>query len=52
LGGKFGMALGDLVAVAEEIGDEERGHLGNEVLQRGVAGATPTWMTSERAGQP
>jgi hypothetical protein len=24
--------LGDLVAVAEEIGDEERGHLGNEVL--------------------
>jgi hypothetical protein len=26
------MALGDLVAVAEEIGDEERGHLGNEVL--------------------
>lgn len=33
------MAVGDLVAVAEEFGDQGRGHLGDEVLDRGVAGA-------------
>jgi hypothetical protein len=37
--GKLGVALGDLVAVAEQFGDKRRWYFGNEVLQRGVAAA-------------
>ena len=40
LGGEVGVPLGDLVAVAEEFGDQGRGDLGDEVAQvGGVAGA-------------
>jgi hypothetical protein len=33
------VALGDLMAVAEQFGDEGRGYVGDEMLQCGVAGA-------------
>ena len=33
------MAMGDLVAVAEEFGDQGRGYLGDKVLDGCVAGA-------------
>ena len=37
LGGDFGVAVGDLVAVAEEFGDQGRRYFCDEVLGRGVA---------------
>ena len=33
------MPLGDLVAIAQQLGDEGRRDFGNEVLQRGIASA-------------
>jgi hypothetical protein len=39
LGSEIGAPQCDLVAVAEEFGDQERGDLGDEILESGVPGA-------------